>query len=676
MKTPVLALCTILAGCCWSGWCNAQAAAPGLDALDKSIETIAQELASHLNGPRRLKVAVVDFVDANGDPVSLGAFLAEELTTKLFSGGTVDVVERRMLAKVLEEQKLGMSGLVEPNSIKRVGNLLGIDALVIATMADFGTTLRINARALSVESGVVMAAVSTTVGATNPGPAPAPVPVTAPIDGQHNPGIIFEEDFSKFSEGDFPPGYGGLRIVTDARIGKNVLQASKDGEYSFEKRVTFPDDFRLSLRMWFNTTTTVSLISENGQDDFQFYWSYSYDEAEVKVPGGATGSKKVAWSLYKTVQLVQTGDLQKVYVDGVMVASLPADKKKLYRGFAVRFTQTMQRTGNDSDTRRCQIASMTLERMFPSAANQPRGTAGLEFSDNFASMTKGQQPEGYGGWIINDAGRLAPVRQGEFEFSRRGTLPAEFTMTLDMKLRANQTEYLRISFPDAVGDSDNFYFQQNYSSSFGVTMPDRSSKSVSVEPRNGPRLSDVLRIVLEANVYKVYKGDTFIASAQRAKSGPHVGFTVTLIAGTFGSCEIASMSLKSGVVAAPPASAKETPVAGTTAAAKEPAPAIDESRVMRMAVKDENIPDLHRGVMVNSSKRRQQVRIAPSAFSRPGQLVFTLEAGANQVLELRPGRYSMYFNGNDRSTMIWIDEKRADNTFAGRTLDFIITLTP
>ena len=55
--------------------------------------------------------------------------------------------------RVLEEQKLGISGLVNRNSAKKIGELLGAEGILLGTVNDMGDTVTINARIVAVETG-------------------------------------------------------------------------------------------------------------------------------------------------------------------------------------------------------------------------------------------------------------------------------------------------------------------------------------------------------------------------------------------------------------------------------------------------------------------------------------------------------------------------------------------
>ena len=88
-------------------------------------------------GDKRLLVAVVDFKNQSGDAAHdpLAAGITGTLITELQKTKTFRLVERERLESVLNELKLGMSGLVDPVNAKEVGKQLGVDALLFGNLS-------------------------------------------------------------------------------------------------------------------------------------------------------------------------------------------------------------------------------------------------------------------------------------------------------------------------------------------------------------------------------------------------------------------------------------------------------------------------------------------------------------------------------------------------------------
>jgi len=90
------------------------------------------------------RVAVFDFEDKTehrirwwtGQPVGEG--MADMLVTALVKTGKFQVLERDEIKGVIEEQKLGQSGLVTQESAAQVGKLLGVEIAIFGAVTEFG----------------------------------------------------------------------------------------------------------------------------------------------------------------------------------------------------------------------------------------------------------------------------------------------------------------------------------------------------------------------------------------------------------------------------------------------------------------------------------------------------------------------------------------------------------
>jgi len=62
-----------------------------------------------------------------------GAMVADEFVYQLLDRG-ITVVERSQLDNILKEQDLGQSGRLDATTIKKIGKILGVDALIMGTV--------------------------------------------------------------------------------------------------------------------------------------------------------------------------------------------------------------------------------------------------------------------------------------------------------------------------------------------------------------------------------------------------------------------------------------------------------------------------------------------------------------------------------------------------------------
>ena len=105
------------------------------------------------------RVAVLDFANATGDPTvePIGPAIAETLTTKLHSLRALHLVERDRLYRLLQEQGLQQTDLVDPSRAVHVGKLLGAERVVLGTYVKLGDSVRVTARFVDTATGTIVA---------------------------------------------------------------------------------------------------------------------------------------------------------------------------------------------------------------------------------------------------------------------------------------------------------------------------------------------------------------------------------------------------------------------------------------------------------------------------------------------------------------------------------------
>jgi len=137
-------------------------AAGTAESLEDGINQLAIDMSKQMQKKGIKKIAIDDFTDLNGYKSGLGDFISEELVTSFYTqgAGNFEVVERRELARVLKEQKLGGSGLLNKSTIAKIGKILGIDAIVTGSIAYLGSSVKVNARMIGVNNAKVFAATS------------------------------------------------------------------------------------------------------------------------------------------------------------------------------------------------------------------------------------------------------------------------------------------------------------------------------------------------------------------------------------------------------------------------------------------------------------------------------------------------------------------------------------
>ena len=110
--------------------------------------------------PLRIRLAIAGF-EKHGEELplpDLEQIVNDWLITFLVNTNEFDVVERQALEKVLQEQSLGQSGILDPESAAKVGQLLGVDILITGTLMYLNDTLEITARMIDTGNGSITGA--------------------------------------------------------------------------------------------------------------------------------------------------------------------------------------------------------------------------------------------------------------------------------------------------------------------------------------------------------------------------------------------------------------------------------------------------------------------------------------------------------------------------------------
>lgn len=130
------------------------------ETLEQRLDSLARKISDNLTENQKHTIAVVEFSDLKGNVTNFGRFLSEELITRLYQTKKFKVIERQQLNKIIAEQKLSLTGVVDPASAQKLGRVLGVDSIVFGSVSDLVKTLRINARLIGTETGEVFAAAS------------------------------------------------------------------------------------------------------------------------------------------------------------------------------------------------------------------------------------------------------------------------------------------------------------------------------------------------------------------------------------------------------------------------------------------------------------------------------------------------------------------------------------
>ena len=115
-------------------------------------------VADTASAQQKKRVAILSFDDAAveasaaralGTSQDVGAFLAEVVVNELLKGATYSIIERQAVDQVLKEQNFSNSNRVDPKTAAAIGRLLGVEAIVMGSVTQFG----VEESAVAVDSG-------------------------------------------------------------------------------------------------------------------------------------------------------------------------------------------------------------------------------------------------------------------------------------------------------------------------------------------------------------------------------------------------------------------------------------------------------------------------------------------------------------------------------------------
>ncbi|HAH08294.1 MAG TPA: hypothetical protein DCM05_17510 [Elusimicrobia bacterium] len=189
-----------------------QAAAAAAEPYEKA----ARDISRVANRTNKRRLAVLPFVPVSGGDSQGCLALAERLTARLAEQDGIEIVERTLLEKVLEEQGLGTKGLVDARQAHEVGRILGVDSIVTGTFMSLSDgQLEVNARLIDAASARILG-VST---------------LQVPQDW-HDSGFSTSFDMNVP-----PPDIGDSGPVLTLRSGFRDALSNQDGCSGWEERV-------------------------------------------------------------------------------------------------------------------------------------------------------------------------------------------------------------------------------------------------------------------------------------------------------------------------------------------------------------------------------------------------------------------------------------------------------
>jgi len=106
----------------------------------------------------RMNIAVFPF-ENKGASRDLGEIVLDKMITVLYNQARFEMMERDKLNRVLEEQSLGQTGMLDATSAAQIGKGIGVDGIVLGSVAASASgAISIDARVIDTESAAIIVA--------------------------------------------------------------------------------------------------------------------------------------------------------------------------------------------------------------------------------------------------------------------------------------------------------------------------------------------------------------------------------------------------------------------------------------------------------------------------------------------------------------------------------------
>jgi hypothetical protein len=129
-----------------------------LGPIQAQFKDLADQLSIGMKGHHISRLAILPLADAAQNAnTPLGNYLTDKLTNQVYMTSSAKVIERSQLQRVMDEQHLSLKAVFDDASVKRIGGLLGVDAVIMGTYAEMGLdSIEVNVRSVAVETAEVV----------------------------------------------------------------------------------------------------------------------------------------------------------------------------------------------------------------------------------------------------------------------------------------------------------------------------------------------------------------------------------------------------------------------------------------------------------------------------------------------------------------------------------------
>lgn len=126
--------------------------------LDQYMNELINQIIETADADSVKTLAIIPFDDVSRAAKSsnIGRTVTEYLHSRLSESKNLNIVERSMIDKVLQELSLNMTGVIDADNAKQAGKMISADAIICGTVTEIGMYFDINLRIIDVEEGKIL----------------------------------------------------------------------------------------------------------------------------------------------------------------------------------------------------------------------------------------------------------------------------------------------------------------------------------------------------------------------------------------------------------------------------------------------------------------------------------------------------------------------------------------
>jgi TolB-like protein len=118
----------------------------------QELKKLADDLTQQIKQKGNKRIAVASFTDQQNNVTELGKYLSQQFIVNLIRNG-LDVVDRSRIEDLMEENKMSSKGLLDPKNQAKLGQLVGIEVIIVGTTTPSDKSVELIITALDITRG-------------------------------------------------------------------------------------------------------------------------------------------------------------------------------------------------------------------------------------------------------------------------------------------------------------------------------------------------------------------------------------------------------------------------------------------------------------------------------------------------------------------------------------------